>query len=80
MVPEESVDHMAHGDGQGGNRYIERAYLQSFVVGFLLRGQAGQLHGSQGAKGANNIFGADHFCLAREDTLGQEFVDIGVRV
>jgi len=80
MVPKESVDHMAHGDRQGGNRYIERAYLQSFVVGFLLRGQAGQLQGSHCPKGTNNIFGPDHFCLAREDALGKEIVDIGVRV
>ena len=80
MVPKECIDHMAHGDRQGGDRYIERAYLQSFVAGSLIRGQAGQLHGSHGPKGANHIFGADHFCLSREDTLGQEFVDIGVRV
>ena len=83
VVPEESVDHVADGDGQSGGCYVQRPQSQppvAFMTGALVPRQVGQLPGSQGPEGSDNIIRADHVSLAGKDALGQEIVDIGVRV
>lgn len=80
VVPEEGVDHMTHGDGESGDCDIEGEHPQTpvpFMIGAILRRQVRQL---KGLEGADYIAGDDHVRLAREDALGQEVVDIGVRV
>ena len=69
---------MTHGDGQGGERYVEGPRLRPpapLLLGPFVGWKVSQLHGSQGA---DNIVRADHFRLAGKDALGQEFVDIDV--
>ena len=83
VVPEEGVDHVAHGDGQSGDCYIQSAHLETpvhLVAGAFIRWQVGQLNGSQGREGIDNICRANHFRLPGKDALGKEIVDIGVRV
>ena len=83
VVPEEGVDHVAHGDGQSGDCYIQSADLETpvrLVAGAFIRWQVGQLNGSQGREGMDNICRANHFRLPGKDALGKEIVDISVRV
>ena len=80
VVSENGVDHVAHGDGQSGGCDIEGPHLQSaalFKIGPFIRVQAGQLKGS---KGANHVVRANHVRLAGKDALGQEFVNLDIRV
>ena len=60
VVPEESVDHVANGDGQGGGCDVQRPKLQPpmpFMTGPLLRRQGGNLHGSERADDSVHLLG-----------------------
>ena len=60
---------MAYGDGQSGDCYVEGAHLETpvpLVAGTFIRRQVGQLDGSQGPEGMNNIFRANNFRLPGE--------------
>lgn len=70
VVSEKCVDHMAHGDRQGGTGDVEGRHLQlsrALILAPLVWRLAGQL---QSPQCSYHVGRTNHFRLAGEDALG----------